>query len=333
MGRLGGIFFGLAVVLMMPQAQAAPSFDCAKAGTEVEKAICASADLSVADVALANAYRAILARAPEEAKALLRADQRGWVAHVGKVCQGRWAPKEGGADYVPSCIANAYRQQTAFYEKEALTALPNPYGFLLARQTYRTAPVGEADQIDHLPRIRSEANRFPYFLDVSLKALSASPPAPAGEDALEAENGFKASLVNGRLLILEETTYTFAGGAHGLYGSEFATIDLGRARKLTEGDVFLSKAPWRALLAREADQSLRAIAKTEAWDYEPLTTTDMIKAVADPRRWIFGDGLKIYFGIYEVGPYAIGTPLAQVPYSTLREVLTPGFKDLIGLPN
>lgn len=66
-----------------------PSFDCGKATTEVEKTVCASPDLAQADRALADAYKAVLARAPEEAKALLRADQRAWIAHVGKTCQAR----------------------------------------------------------------------------------------------------------------------------------------------------------------------------------------------------------------------------------------------------
>jgi uncharacterized protein YecT (DUF1311 family) len=324
---------GLCLVLagLPARAQTAPSFDCAKASTEVEKTICASPDLAKADVALSDAYRAALARAPEEAKPLLRSDQRGWIVHIGKICQARWAPKEGGGDYVKSCIESAMRRQTDFYRNAALLTLPAPYGVLLARQVYRTAPVAEADQMDHLPRIRSEENRFPQFLAPALAALSATSPKPAEEDAFETETGFKASLYRDRLLVLESTTYTYQGGAHGIYGSKFATIDLARARKLTEADVFRTESPWRAVLAREADKSLRAIAKQEDWEYEPLNVANMTKAVGERVRWVPGASFGIYFCLYEVGPYAIGTPIAKVPYQVLNAYLTPSFKALIGL--
>lgn len=328
------LLIGLCLVLagLPAQAQTAPSFDCTKSSTEVEKTICASPDLSKADVALAAAYRAALARAPEEAKPLLRGDQRGWIAHIGKICQTRWAPKEGGSDYATGCIATALRRQTDFYRNEALLTLPAPYGVLLARQVYRTAPVAEADQMDHLPRIRSEENRFPQFLAPALSTLSATAPKPAEEDAFETETGFKASLYRDRLLVLEQTTYTYAGGAHGHYdGSDFATIDLARARKLTEADVFQTGSPWRAVLARDADKSLRALAKQEGWEYEPLTIATMTKAVGERARWVPGASFGVYFGLYEVGPYAIGTPIAKVPYQALSAYLTPSFKALIGL--
>ncbi|WP_395831141.1 lysozyme inhibitor LprI family protein [Elstera sp.] len=321
----------LAALSGVAHAQTAPSFDCSKASTEVEKTICASPDLAKADVALAAAYREALARAPEEAKPLLRGDQRGWIAHIGKICQARWAPKEGGGDYVTGCIGTALRRQTDFYHNEALLPLPAPYGTLLARQVYRTAPVAEADQMDHLPRIRSEENRFPQFLARALSALSATAPKPAEDDAFETETGFKASLYRDRLLVLEQTIYTYQGGAHGLYGSDFAAIDLARARKLTEADVFQTGSPWRAVLAREADKSLRALAKQEGWEYEPLTIAKMTKAVGEAARWAPGASFGVYFGLYEVGPYAIGTPIAKVPYSALRAYFTPEFKALIGL--
>ncbi|WP_052711632.1 lysozyme inhibitor LprI family protein [Elstera litoralis] len=325
--------FFLSVILITPwsHAQAAPSFDCAKASTEVEKSICASPDLSKADVALAAAYRNVIARAPEEAKPLLRSDQRGWLAHVGKICQARWAPKEGGEDYVKGCIGTALSRQTDFYRNEALLVLPNPYGVLLARQSYRSAPVAAADQIDHLMRIRAEANRFPQFLAPALKVLSAAAPKPGGDDAFETDNAFKASLYRDRLLVLDYTTYTYAGGAHGLYGSDFAAIDLARARKLTAVDVFRPNTAWRAALAREAEKSLRVLAKREDWEYEPLTVADMTKAVGEQARWVPGANFGVYFGLYEVGPYAIGTPIAQISYADLRDYLTPEFKSLIGL--
>jgi len=61
-------------------AAAAPSFDCAKAGTATEHAICASSALSELDVALAAAYRAARAGASQAARDRVRADQIAWLA-------------------------------------------------------------------------------------------------------------------------------------------------------------------------------------------------------------------------------------------------------------
>ncbi|KJV08470.1 hypothetical protein VZ95_17585, partial [Elstera litoralis] len=83
----------LLFVLITSKAVAAesPSFDCGKASTEIEKAICASPELSTADRVMAGAYGAVLARASKEAKDLLRADQRRWIAHISNICQARWS--------------------------------------------------------------------------------------------------------------------------------------------------------------------------------------------------------------------------------------------------
>ncbi len=66
-------------------AQAA-SFDCAKAATPMEKAICASPDLSRADDALATAFKKALSGLSPAGQGLLRTDQRGFLTHVGMVC-------------------------------------------------------------------------------------------------------------------------------------------------------------------------------------------------------------------------------------------------------
>ncbi|MBK9340861.1 MAG: DUF1311 domain-containing protein [Rhodoferax sp.] len=59
-------------------ALAAPSFDCAKARTTAERAICASADVSQLDSEIADAYKTALTRLRADANAVeaLKADQR-----------------------------------------------------------------------------------------------------------------------------------------------------------------------------------------------------------------------------------------------------------------
>ena len=63
----------------------APSFDCQKAGTLVEKLICGSQQLSEDDVALTTAYKAALGQAID--KSVLTQEQRKWLSSERNVCQ------------------------------------------------------------------------------------------------------------------------------------------------------------------------------------------------------------------------------------------------------
>ncbi len=101
----------------------AQSFDCAKARTAVETAICADASLKAQDVQLAQAYARLLAatqaRAPEKA-AQIRDDQRRWVQERERSCA---AQGEASARIV-ACIAGFYRTRSAAIAAALTTAAP-----------------------------------------------------------------------------------------------------------------------------------------------------------------------------------------------------------------
>ncbi len=63
------------------------SFDCSKAVSPMEKAICSDKDLSAADVKMAAAYRQAIDLMPAEAVANFRADQRTWLVALERGCQ------------------------------------------------------------------------------------------------------------------------------------------------------------------------------------------------------------------------------------------------------
>jgi uncharacterized protein len=90
--------------LAAPGAQAAPSFDCAKASTDVEKLICSDAELAKLDHSLADLYGTLLKHTPAKDQQMLKAEQRGWV-------KGRnecWK-----SDDMRGCVAAEYRSQIA----------------------------------------------------------------------------------------------------------------------------------------------------------------------------------------------------------------------------
>jgi uncharacterized protein len=65
-----------------------PSFDCAKAQTPTEQAICGSDDLSGLDSQMAQAYRHTMAKMPSDQLASFKASQRQWLQERADKCGG-----------------------------------------------------------------------------------------------------------------------------------------------------------------------------------------------------------------------------------------------------
>ena len=101
--------FAILIAFVTPlAAQDGPAFDCARASSSVEEAICADPDLAAADRKLADIYAAALTAAEgidedsDDAVAKLKATQRGWI-------KGRdecWK-----AEVSSNCIADAYARR------------------------------------------------------------------------------------------------------------------------------------------------------------------------------------------------------------------------------
>lgn len=93
--RIVSFLIGLALCPTLVSAQ--PSFDCARAGTPTEHAICGSDRLSSLDRDLAAAYAAARSTATAAQAEAIRADQRLWLGQRNE-CGGQ-----------PDCLGNAMR--------------------------------------------------------------------------------------------------------------------------------------------------------------------------------------------------------------------------------
>ncbi|NEX21338.1 DUF1311 domain-containing protein [Thiorhodococcus mannitoliphagus] len=97
------VLASVAAVLCLTSAQtwaASPSFDCAKASSEVEQLICKDAELARLDRSLAELYATLLKNSSANAQKSLKTEQRGWV-------KGRndcWK-----SDDLRGCVADEYR--------------------------------------------------------------------------------------------------------------------------------------------------------------------------------------------------------------------------------
>jgi len=113
------------LTLSTPAWAEGPSFDCAKASTPVEKAICASGDLSALDKQIADEYPAALSIG--QAKV---AEQRAWLVQRDKAC----AP-----DYATECLRRVLMGRHAF-----LTSKPDGYRL----PTFRGHPGFDCDKAE-----------------------------------------------------------------------------------------------------------------------------------------------------------------------------------------
>ncbi len=108
-----------------PAAAASPSFDCAKASTDVERLICSDDGLTAKDAAMAEAYfegRAVLKGSRLD---LLKRTQREWARNRAKTCPAVSDPKAKQAAI--ACLAGSYDGRTNdIYTISARTMLSQP---------------------------------------------------------------------------------------------------------------------------------------------------------------------------------------------------------------
>ncbi len=109
--------FVLSTIVLSTSGAEAASFECARAKTEVDKAVCASPDLSKLDDSLAVAYRTALGGLSLSATAELKSDQRHWLAFAQRACTKNAkvalsAYDETGRD----CLATVYQDRIRVLE-------------------------------------------------------------------------------------------------------------------------------------------------------------------------------------------------------------------------
>lgn len=105
----------------------AAGFDCAKASTPIEKAICASPKVSALDGELGDAFKTALTAHPEKADAL-KLDQRHWLASRDETIGGQLRDKPGKT--LPDNVAG-YRDRIDFL-KGLDAAVPKPLAVIAA---------------------------------------------------------------------------------------------------------------------------------------------------------------------------------------------------------
>lgn len=142
----------------------------------------------------------------------------------------------------------------------------------------------------------------------------------------EATNSLYVKFNEKDFLVTELMNYSYTGGAHGNYGSSFNNYDIAQQKVLKLADLLTDTVILQPLIEKyfRQQQGLKI--------NEPLSKVlfdDEIKL--NNNFYINGQGFTFLYNPYEIASYAQGQIEVFVPYSALKQQLTPWFKTRLAL--
>jgi uncharacterized protein len=333
---------GLVAVLLWSMAAQAASFDCAKAKTAQEKAICASPELNAADERMAAAYKAVQASVPAELKEEVLGDQRAWIRRTAGGCKSQEALP---APALAMCLTVSYQSRIA--ELEHMIVVRGGVKFF-----WRSITIKVADE-DDSPADPDSREENPGFgtLDASWpKALSAAPQWVAWNNDIEAaargmalcegtssdqrhpprwdatpgadqQISVKLGFVSPKLVTATLTNVWDGHGAHPNTGTSEFNWSVENQRELTPNDIFLADSSWEQELYSRTYKYL-----VKQFLHQPAELQKTVhNIVVNTGAWhIDEQGLTITFQQYELGGRNPPEPFT-LAWADLKPYLQSGF--------
>lgn len=323
----------LAALLFVASPAAAASFDCGKAQSSFERAICSDAELSAQDDILAQAYQTALGGLSADAASELKSAQRSWLSYAERVCSDDAQPI--ASDYTDEqrqCLATTFRRVQdleasrmqggyrfypvdRYFVEEDTEAMAGDF-VKVADKQFQTVKIDREDDV---------ATAFNDAIDTITAANSnffepGTTTIAAGDVTSDYDISTKVSDVTNERISLETNEYWYGhGAAHGNYfitNSHFLVDD---KRLLEASDIFEGDG-WQDTFGQLV---LDAIKDKLGEDYFVNSDEDVKPIAADPLRWDFSEaGLIVQFNIYEVTAYAMGAPTVTIPWGRLSGITT-----------
>ena len=300
----------LALAVVSPAfAQQKPSFDCAKAVSLAERAICASADLVSADRDMAAIYRQLFNRLSGAAREHLITDQLRWIAARNEACTYEHTRMD-------TCLWDFHQRRIARLKELGQGSYPFVGTYWLIRHDrignifYRIEaawPHFDGTTADFSAVNRSFAGR------ARESAAEVMPNTKAGRDAASEEwsneQTFKLSYPSPRAVAVSTSRWTRIGDEVSRGGIEGALVDLRTGRFAGPTDVF--SGDWLGFLTAQV------LAKAKSVDAGKLKT---LLQEATPYHYR-ANRLDLVFEPGAVAPKAQGRLTVAVPYSAIRSLL------------
>jgi uncharacterized protein len=331
----------LALLLFVPIAQAA-SFDCSKAGTSFEKAICDTPDLGTQDEVLAQAYATALGGLSTDAAASMKADQHNWLDYAARICSDDGQPIKGEytADQA-TCLGGEFT--TRIRELEA-SKMQGGYRFYpVEKFLIEKDPDAEADAYNkvatkHVLTVKIDRDDdLAAAFNAMTEKIKLANDEQIGEDAHLFDKGGELAkgdtssdidltatvkdVTSSRITLSTDNYWYGHGAAHGNYGSTYDHFLVAEKRPLVAADVFKGKSWQKTFVKMVLDKTKVDLGE----DYQGDDSgQDLANVITDPSRWDFTDaGIAVHFNPYEVAAYARGSVDTTISWMDLQA------KDLI----
>lgn len=297
------------------------AFDCTRASTDVEKAICADPQLKRLDGQLSDAYAAVkAASSPAEQKMLARSQKR-WIAER-EYCSG----DDKG---IGACIAQKTKDRLSLLlgapETGPGTAAKMVPVFLVQDGTVKQWDIDMSLLRFAAPQTAGET-LFNKLVDRILKQAKLGPHGGDSNGMVYGmEDTLSLTYASPRLVSARHDFYVNEGGAHGNYGTTNINIDLASGRQITIRDMV--DEPGAGVLTLWCKKEIDAERKTRVPDADDsptdATTRDATIAatVRDVKSWSIGaEEITVSFDPYAVGSYAEGAYSCNLPTSGVKQL-------------
>jgi len=343
----------LVLALLANGAAHAASFDCTKAATPQEKAICASPQLSAADDRLAVAYRAVLAATPPEFVSEVRDEQRHWLRSMAQNCK---IAESQSNPALTACMLRQYPARTKvlqgrtlpmggvpFFWRSITIKTPDAPGDVMpAMRQYEANPgFGTLDASWPQARVSTpEWQAWNLGIESAAKKISVESPGGAtgkGTAKWAAMGGVDTTLsvsiglVNPEIVSATIEDFWDGHGAHPNVSSIQLNWLLNQKRELKAEDVFRLDSGWDGFLQTSCDRYLHRVLDGNGQSYENFGAPgEMPKAlhgiVVNSQNWqLDGKGLTIVFQDYAVACHACTPSPLTIPWTELRPYLKSSF--------
>lgn len=342
-----------ALLLLACGVAQAASFDCSKAKTPQEKAICASPELSAADEQMAAAYRDVLLQAPPEMKEEIRSDQRAWLGWIAVRCKSH-ASESSSA--LAACLLEYYDHWTKalqhmVFRRGGVTFLQKSITLYPPDEPIAPGPqvrIGNSDSSSGYlnaswPQASPDTSEWKVWNKaIELAALQTAstgrrPPAESWKDlvAVDMNQDVTASvdLVGKRLVTATIDNQWDGHGIHPNHNSAQLNWMLDEQRALQPEDVFRAGSGWENALEMRSDKYLhRTLDAGFGQDYrnffQPGEMAKVLHGIAtDTANWTLDRrGLTFVFQPYEVACYACTPAPLTIPWAVLKPFLDTRFE-------
>lgn len=319
--------YALAALAFIIAPNAAQAFDCAKASTKVERAICADPALKDLDDIMSAAYGEVRSASSASERKMLALAQKRWLAARESQCIA-----EDKLD--TACVRDRTDQRRRVLLGEAKSG---------PGASSRMMPVflqqeggGKITAIDYtLTRFVAPKTAGEKKFNAEIQKILKDAPGPDTEAAPEgmiysADAAMDVDYASPRFLSASVLVWSFRGGAHGNGGVSSINIDMKRGKIATYGDLFELSAV--KPLAAECRKQIIAEKKERAAGeiYDPandpaLTDEAIVGHIEDLATWSFTAGqASVNFNAYDIGAYAEGPFDCDFPIPMLRGFARPG---------